>query len=161
MNIEVEAKIKLSKEEFDRLSDLLGEPDFVNQKNFIYNLPVGMVRIREIEGKRIVTYKGDIEGEKFKSLEEVEFETYSDLEKIRRFFNVLGFKETLVYEKKRADFNFENCVVSMDILGEDYYVEIEGKEEDIKRCLERLELENKKTEMRSYPEIVESKSQKS
>ena len=123
MAIETEAKIKLNKEEFDKLTKILGEPKFFSQKNVIYKLNKGMFRIREENGKRIITYKGEPKEGKFKSLEEVEFETESEVEKLKRFFSVLGHKEIMFIEKQRANFNFWECVVSLYLLnGRNYFI---------------------------------------
>ena len=156
MAIETEAKIKLNREEFDKLIKILGKPAFFPQKNTIYKLKEGMFRIREENGKRIITYKGELKKGKFKSLEEVEFKTDSDVDKLKRFFSVLGHKETMFIEKQRANYNYVGCVVSLDILnGNNYFIEIEGKIENIEKCLKKLGLQDKKFEKRSYMEIFQ------
>ncbi len=157
MTIETEAKIKINEEEFNNLIRILGKPKFFSQKNVIYKLKEGMFRIREENGNRIITYKGELKKTKFKSLEEVEFETDSDVEKLKHFFGLLGHMPTLIFEKKRANFNFLNCIVSLDILhGDNYFIEVEGKTENIEECLKKLGLQNKEFEKRSYMEILQN-----
>lgn len=157
MAIETEAKIKLEKSEFTRLINILGKPKFFLQKNIVYRIPGGMVRIREENGKRIVTYKGKRKKSKFKSRKEVEFKTDSNAEIMKSFLESFGFSKPFVYTKKRANVDFFGCVVSLDILNrKDFFIEVEGGEKDIEKCLKKLGLEKKKIEKRSYQDILQN-----
>ena len=58
---------------------------------------------------------------------------------------------------ERANFEVNNCVVSLDKLGNMYFIEVEGKEKDIEKVLKKLELENEVLEKRSYFKILGGK----
>jgi adenylate cyclase class IV len=151
--IETEVKIKLSKEEFQNIFEKFKGAKFVNQQNIIYEIPRGFVRIRRTEKGKTLTLKKEFYGE-FNSRKEIEFQTTSDLEILKEFLNELGLKESLDYSKRRADMLKNSCVVSLDILGENYYIEIEGNPEKIKQNLIELGLENHQLETKSYFELL-------
>ena len=155
MAIETETKLKISKKEFNCLKKILGKPKFFLQKNVIYRFKEGMFRIREENGKRIVTYKGKRKKSKFKSRKEIEFETDSNTNTLKSFLESFVFSKPFVYSKKRANFKHGECTVSLDILNiRDYFIEVEGREKDIERCLKELGLEKKKIEKRAYQDIL-------
>ncbi|MBI2045650.1 class IV adenylate cyclase [Candidatus Pacearchaeota archaeon] len=157
MAIETEAKIKINEKEFKNLIKILGKPVFFFQENIIYRLNNGMVRVREENGERIITFKGKRRKSKFKSRSEIEFKTDSGADTLRCFFESFGLSKPFIYSKRRANFNFGKCVVSLDILkGKDYFIEVEGKKENIEKCLKMLGLEKNKIEKRSYPEILQN-----
>lgn len=151
--IETEVKIKISKEEFCRLVSIFKSVNFVNQQNTLYEIPEGFVRIRRIGNVKTITLKKESEGE-FNSRKEIEFQTSSDLDIIKEFFCELGLKESLTYSKRRADVLLNNCIVSLDILGEEYYLEIEGSPDKIKENLKELSLEGHRLETKSYFELL-------
>jgi predicted adenylyl cyclase CyaB len=154
--IETEVKIKLNKEEKNRLEDRIGKRSrFFNQKNLLYQIENGYLRLREEKGKRIITYKGLGLDSQFNSREEIEFLTPFPFRYLKIFFERIGFKEDFYYEKKRAEFDLNNCTLALDILPNNQtYLEIEGEKKDILRNLEFLGLDIKNSEKRSYLEIL-------
>ncbi len=74
--------------------------------------------------------------------------------KVETILSFWGFKKFFSYEKERANFAWGNCAVSLDKLGADYYIEIEGEEAEINKVISRLNLEKKTLEKRSYLEIL-------
>jgi predicted adenylyl cyclase CyaB len=158
--IETEVKIKIKEEELERITHVLGKPKlkFVEQKNIIYRIPGGFLRIRYEEGRKIITFKGKRqEGRMFNSREEIEFDADSEeIKEIAGLLERLGFTEPLIYNKKRANVDFLGCVVSIDLLNEDIFLEIEGREEkNILKILKLFDMEKKVRERRSYLEILE------
>jgi len=79
--------------------------------------------------KTVLAYKGAREKGRFKKRLEVQTEI-SDVQSIRKMFAAIGYKEALVYEKKRQMWVFGGCEICLDelpLLGE--FVEIEGDSE--------------------------------
>jgi len=154
--VETEAKIKLTREEFEKFINLFNHPYFFVQENILYSISEGFVRIRKEKEKKILTLKKSAEGA-FNSREEIEFETKSDITTLKDFFTNLGLKESLSFRKRRANIYKNDCTISIDILKEDdYYIEIEGESEKIKQTINELNLQNHKLEKRSYLEILKS-----
>jgi adenylate cyclase class 2 len=86
-----------------------------------------------------LTYKGAKEKDNFKKRQEVEIEV-KDLDSAGKLLSALGFKQTLVVEKKRQIWQFGDCKVCLDelsLLGS--FVEIEGPDDrniaDVQRSL--------------------------
>ena len=87
-------------------------------------------RESDAKGERVVlTYKGPREDGKFKV--RPEFEIGASDEKLAiKFFEAMGYRKTLAFEKKRRIWNFCGCEVALDelaLLG--CFVEIEGLDE--------------------------------
>lgn len=154
--IETEAKIKLNEKEFKRFVNLFNRPYFFNQENIIYETPEGFVRIRREKEKKIIALKKSAEGE-FNSRTEIEFETKSDLATLKEFFKNLNIAETLTYRKRRANIYWGGCTISLDIIrANDYYIEIEGEPSEIKKTIQKLNLQDHELETRPYLEILKS-----
>jgi predicted adenylyl cyclase CyaB len=155
---EIEAKIKLSQFNLKRVVEKLGEPEYFDQENIFYRSKSDNLRVRYEKNKIILTRKGEAEKSKYKKREEVEWEfsgTREELEKLmieRKYSRVFG------YIKKRANYNHDGCVVSIDLLpNKDRYIEIESdSESDIERVVEFLGLDILPLEKRSYLEILNS-----
>ena len=176
--IEIEAKIPIEKQELERLVEELESSTpqnqanvtwdsernlplprpkgFFDQENIIYDFGETALRIRKEIGKTIVTYKGPLQENKFKSREEIEFRVNTDSETVAKIFSNLGFQETLRYTKQRANYQLNNCTISLDILeNNSHYIEIEGAEADIERTIQTLGLTDKPIEKRNYQEILQ------
>ncbi len=152
--IETEAKIKIEKEDLERIISLVGPVEFNLQKNRYYYFSDGLLRIRNENGKSVLTYKGRPKKSKYNAREEVEC-MIKDVENLEKIFDLLGFKDNFYYEKNRASFQLNNCIVCIDKLSNnDIYVEIEGNDEDISKNIDYLGFNDKKNESRSYPEIL-------
>ena len=155
MMIETEVKIRIDNEDLVRITNLLGEPNFVSQKNIIYLLPKGYLRVRFENDNAILTCKGERKKDLFKSRKEEE--VIVDFN-ILNIIEMLGLERRCVYLKKRADYSFCDCVISLDIIDEDFYIEIEGNEKNILCALKELSLNEKEMERRSYSEIYDKKN---
>ncbi|MBT3397730.1 class IV adenylate cyclase [archaeon] len=156
--VEIEAKIKLSEGEFQRIFQILGKPDFRKQKNAIYQIGETFFRIRDQENKTFITFKGKRQDKKLNCREEIEF-SISPNDHVEDFFLALGFSNPFVYVKKRADVKFNDCIVCLDILSENgFYVEVEGDEQAVNETLQKLNLVEKPIECRSYQEILQNEN---
>lgn len=153
--IETEVKIKINKEDLNRITNILGEPKFVRQKNIVYKLPKGYLRVRFEQEKVILTCKGERKEDRFGSRKELE--VFVD-QNILEIIKMIGLEKVSVYFKERADYDLHNCVVSLDLIHNDIYIEIEGEEEDILLVLKELELDKKEIERRQYWELYDKEN---
>jgi predicted adenylyl cyclase CyaB len=160
MKTETEVKIRLDEKDFAKILEKLGKPEFFVQKNAFYRFPEGFLRIRDENKKTIITYKGKSECSEFNEREEIEFNIHkSGLNELRDLFSKLGVKEALHYKKRRANFQLNGCVVSIDVLPNcGTYVEIEGNRKKIAKNLRALDLTRYPLESRSYFEMLGGKN---
>ncbi|MBS3094535.1 class IV adenylate cyclase [Candidatus Pacearchaeota archaeon] len=179
--IETEAKIKITSEEYNSLSvDLSNKISKVlresllrdytdvfkelSQTNIFYKNAENILLRMRIEQRTgmcgyqkpniYLTHKTNPnENSVYKSVNEDEIEVAEgDLENLLKS---IGFEEQVRYQKKRTNFIYNECAVSLDILPNDKrYIEIEGEEKNISEVIQRLGLQNKPIEKRSYLEIL-------
>lgn len=152
---ETECKIKVNDVEVDRILRILGKPEFFTQRNMIYPLDEGFIRIRLEKGKKIITLKGRREEGIYNTRREIEFIVCADVDRLESFFSAMRLNKKLTYEKKRANFSFNDCVVSIDHLESgEIFIEIEGERKSIEESVRILGLADKELERRSYYEIL-------
>lgn len=100
-----------------------------------------LLRLREIEGKYIVTFKRPAElsqnSSHYKIKEEKEIEV-SDYENVKSIFTGLGFKVFFIYEKYREIFDNGNVKIMMDHTPIGDFIEIEGDAEEIDKTAAQL-----------------------
>ena len=144
MSVEIEAKLKVDSAEpvKNKLAELGAE--FLAeqlQTDYYFDDPEASLtktdrclRLRqELAGdskKALLTYKGPREKGNFKKREEAEVEV-ADVDSAKRFILAIGYKGTVVFEKKRLIWRLGECMVSLDelpLLG--YFVEIEGPDDE-------------------------------
>ena len=114
------------------------------------------LRVREEAGRRtMLTYKErpDSEPEAVKRRHEIETEV-ADAEAITALLEALGYRPTLVYEKRRATYQLGGAEVVLDELPFGWFVEIEGEEIDILDAERRLELTAAEHVHETYPELT-------
>ena len=70
--IETEVKIKITDDELEQVISILGNAEFVFQKNIVYKIPKGYLRVRFEDKIAILTYKGERKNDLFGSREELE-----------------------------------------------------------------------------------------
>ena len=88
------------------------------------------LRLRhQLIGKKdqiVITFKGPRRKGRFKQRQEIQFEV-GDAELAEMFLAAIGYKRTLVYQKKRRVWHYRDCEIALDelpLLGK--FVEIEG-----------------------------------
>lgn len=151
--IEKEAKIKLTKEQFYDLLSSLPKSKANKQLNiFFMNCHNEMIRLRIENLKNILTIKKPIASENlFKYNYENEIEVDDSISKVLEF---LEFREVFSYKKDRINIFMNNCIVSFDKFdSNDFYVEIEGDDDNIWIVIKKLGLEDLEIEKKSYLEI--------
>lgn len=173
MATEIEAKIKISQKEAKQLAAILLKKgaystlstrkeinEFFDTKKSKLQKSDETLRIRTVKAfpnhdKYVVTYKGPRIVSKFKSREEIEFET-SDLKQTKKFFEKLGFMLNFKFEKKRLSFEYKNCVVEIDQLPKlGYFCEIEGKSARvIEKVKKELGLSDRPNIKSGYPTLL-------
>jgi adenylate cyclase class 2 len=101
-----------------------------------------LLRVRECDGRTLVTFKGPATVGRFKSREEVEFEA-SDASSVFRIFLAMGHLQKFIYEKYRTEYiqEGEKGIVMLDETPIGEFAEIEGEERWIDTVAEALGLD--------------------
>jgi|TARA_B100002003_G_scaffold248004_1_gene280708 predicted adenylyl cyclase CyaB len=156
-NLETEVKIKISDEKLEEITSLMGSPDYFEQTNVIYAMPVGFLRLRKEKNKTIITYKGAPLDDRFHSRQE--YESDLGLEQfpvLKDILGNIGLEETLSFTKKRAEFSLGHCKLFIDHIEGGIYFEIEAKyERDIPKAMSFFGLKEEDIEKRSYFQILQ------
>lgn len=153
--IETEVKLRVNEDVICRLEKELGKPhvnySWVRQENIIYRNENGFVRFRREGGDITLTIKGKRLPGKYNERPEVECGLPKDF-----FDKVLssGCVGAVVYEKKRASFDYNGCTVCLDNLSGQYFVEIEGTKDKIKKNIANLRLQKYPLITEDYAQIV-------
>jgi adenylate cyclase class 2 len=110
---------------------------------------------RQLIGRKeqiVITFKGPRRKGRFKQRQEIQFEV-SDARLAEMFLAAIGYKKTLVFQKKREAWHYNDCEVALDelpLLGR--FVEIEGPNE------RKIAAVQKKLDLADLPHIHESYS---
>ncbi len=170
-NIEMEIKIKLVKEEYDRLNDIMNikgrllsevnQQDTYYQSNNLINNMYKSLRIRSSGNKKILTYK-DHNNKMYCEEYEVEIDNSDNLKKI---FNSIGLTEITTINKNRKSYKYldkyEVSLDNVDKLG--YFIEIEVKEtisnyieeyNNLLKISKNLGLNINNIELKRYPQLM-------
>lgn len=160
MKKEIEVKIELTQDEFQKLAGDLN--DFQFEKTFGYfkedlsNIKDGIFpRIKYVEGKKkeiifTVKRKGSDNSEFFER-EETEIKLPGEiLDDLREIIKYLGFSKEIIFEKKRKNIVKDGVVISLDKLPFGFFAEFEGEPELIRKSLKELGLSNKPKITKSY-----------
>ena len=170
MGIEIEKKYRLTRERRERLITRLQESGATHvgeefEENTLYaggNLDSSrqVLRLRRIGSRTILTYK-----ERFTSASSIkhhrEDETgVEDPQALADILDALGYKPTLVYEKRRSTWLLKGTEIVVDELPFGLFVEIEGEENSITEVEQLLHLDEAETEMATYPELARKHGEK-
>jgi adenylate cyclase class 2 len=140
MCAEIEAKLKLdSPEEIKRrLADAGAEfwqeqmqtDNYFDDANATFKKSDRCLRLRRLLVDKsetfLLTYKGAREKNEFKKRQEIEIDV-GDGNSAEKLLSALGYKKSLVFEKKRRLYRLDQCKIALDelpLLG--YFLEIEG-----------------------------------
>ncbi|MDX2267436.1 MAG: class IV adenylate cyclase [Bryobacter sp.] len=137
---ETEVKVRLAKpEEFVGRLEAAGfrvDRPRVFEKNAILDTAEGglraqgcLLRVREVGGKVVITFKGKATVGKVKSREEIEYEC-SDAAAGFGVFAGLGYLSKFIYEKYRTEYRRDGSlgVVTVDETPIGWFAELEGEE---------------------------------
>lgn len=170
-NIEMEIKIRLTKEEYDNLNDLMktkgrlllesNQQDTYYQSNYLIGDMNKSLRIRTSGNKKILTYKNH-NNKMYCEEYEVEIDNSDNLKKI---FDSIGLTKITIVNKNRKIYNYldkyEVSLDKVDNLG--YFIEIEVKEtindyleeyDNLLKISKNLGLNLNNIEQKRYPQLM-------
>ncbi|HEV7645843.1 MAG TPA: class IV adenylate cyclase [Pyrinomonadaceae bacterium] len=164
MSIEIEKKYLLTADERSNLVLALKETDvkFVGEdfeENIIFtggilNDKQAVLRLRRIGEKTLLTYKERLPTQSGIK-HQIEHETMvEDFAAALQIFESLGFTRSLVYEKKRRTWRFDDVEVVLDELPFGLYMEIEGTVEAIEKTEKLLGIETLEAVHETYPQLT-------
>lgn len=165
MAVEIEKKYRLSGEQRARVLQKLREvgarleaEDFETNTLFtggiLSSKPAAVLRLRTTQSKAVLTYKESlaIDSEIKRRLEH---ETVvSDGKAMNDVLLSLGYKPSLIYEKRRQTWQFGAVEIAVDELPFGFYLEIEGAEDEILNAESKLELNDLIAENEPYPGLT-------
>ncbi len=170
-SVEMEIKVKLTKDEYNNLSEIMEEKgkfllesnqcDTYYQSDYLNADMNKWLRIRVSGNKKIVTYK-NINNKMYCDEYEVEIDNNDNLEKI---FGAIGLKKIIVVNKNRKNYSYldkyEVSLDKVDNLG--YFIEIEVKKniddylkeyDDLLKNSRKLGLNLNNIEPKRYPQLM-------
>ena len=164
MAFEIEKKYPLTAKRDSALRERLGGAGATyeglsNEENTIYRGGVldetgGVVRIRRVDGKALLTFKRRVEGE-HEAKTQIEHESeIANADAVADILHELGLRPVLVYEKRRETWKLGDAEVVLDELPFGLYMEIEGSLTAIKEAEVLLGIEDLPTEVRTYPTLT-------
>jgi predicted adenylyl cyclase CyaB len=156
--LEREVKINMGCKKLKQLTSILGTPNYFQQTNIIYDLPEGFLRLRKEKNNTVITYKSERINDKFGSREELEFELEENqFPIIRQIFEMMGLKETLHFNKKRAEYKTDYSKLFIDHMPTGIYLEIEAESDEyITHTMKKLGFDEKDIEKKSYFELMQN-----
>ena len=159
VSIETEVKLRVNEDVICRLEKELGRPwredNWKRQENVIYRTGEGFVRVRREDGEVTLTIKGKRLPGDYNERPEVECGL-----PLAFFDQVLKSASdgAIIYEKKRASYDYNGCTVCLDNLKGQYFVEIEGEKDRIDKNIVSLRLEGFPRLKEDYAQIVSGRS---
>lgn len=163
MAIEIEKKYRIDKkiivELTAKLADIGAAFSYeVFEENYLHRGGLldgrsATLRVRKTDFRTTLTYKEKVPTENdFKH--QIEFETdVSNVEATESIIEKLGYKLSVIYEKHRKAWDFNNVEIVLDELPFGYYMEIEGSVEDIGTVEQLLGADKFEVEPRGYPRL--------
>lgn len=113
-----------------------------------------VLRLRKTQNRTTLTYKepksvnGHIK-------EKIEFETeVSDVDQTESIIAALGYRVSVIYEKRRKIYHLDDVEVVLDELPFGLFMEIEGTHNAIARAESRLGAKKLRPELRGYPSLT-------
>jgi len=117
-----------------------------------------IVRLREVGGKFVLTWKGPGEQSKYKSRPELET-TVGSLDVLHKILGQLGFEPVFRYEKYRREFaqgNNSHGVVTLDETPIGDFLELEGPGDWIDETASRLGFSPENYSLESYGRLYQN-----
>jgi adenylate cyclase, class 2 len=113
------------------------------------------VRLRRAKGRTILTYKGPARFEGGAKVREEREVDVSDAGEAEAILAGLGLQPRFRYDKRREEWNCEDCVVALDTTPIGTFVEIEGDPTAIRKLIARLGLDFREAIPYSYAELYQ------
>ena len=165
MATEIEKKYRLTLEQREALSHRLRQVGATLQvrefeENTIYaggslDPRRQVLRLRRVGDEAILTYKERNESTSAIKHHQEDETRVEDAAALAAILEALGYRPTLVYEKRRATWHIRQAEVVLDELPFGLFVEIEGEENEIEEVEVLLNLGHAEAEMSTYPELAE------
>lgn len=114
-----------------------------------------VLRLRRVGVAAIFTYKERGESASAIKRHREDETRVEDAAALAEILEALGYRPTLVYEKRRSTWHVRQTEVVLDELPFGLFVEIEGEENDITEIENLLNLASAEAEMSTYPELAE------
>lgn len=164
MSIEVEQKYRLTNAQRERITTKLRDAgaqfagtDFETNVLFsggVVSLKQAVLRLRTTADQAVLTYKESLPSDSAVK-RRLEHETVvTDAAATHQILLSLGYKPSLIYEKRRQTWRFETVEIVVDELPFGFYLEIEGAENDILDAETKLDLTDLIHEHESYPALT-------
>jgi adenylate cyclase, class 2 len=113
-----------------------------------------VLRLRKTDAKTLLTYKEAL-GNNGHVKQKIEFETeVSDVDQTEKIIAALGYRLSVVYEKRRKTYHLKNVEVVLDELPFGIYMEIEGTHSAIIAAEKLLGARKLRPEIRGYPRLT-------
>ncbi|SDB01764.1 adenylate cyclase, class 2 [Desulfonatronum thiosulfatophilum] len=139
------------------------------EDNFIFDTPDKLLRSQNIllrlrhAGETVLTLKKKPESlpaddSRYKILEEVET-VVGDMAALRKILEHLGYGVAFRYQKFRATWQWESCIICLDTLPFTQVVELEGTPESIQRTAQRFGLDNLQSSTLNYLQLYRTHQQ--
>ena len=164
MAIEIEKKYRLTLEEREVLLARLDESGATHEgeeleENILYgggNLDASkqVLRLRRTGRKTILTFKERYASDSAIKQHREDETGIEDAEALIAILDALGYKQTLIYEKRRSTWQWKSAEIVVDELPFGLFVEIEGEESVIVEVEQALGLAEATAEMATYPELA-------
>ncbi|HEV2763590.1 MAG TPA: class IV adenylate cyclase [Pyrinomonadaceae bacterium] len=168
MGVEIEKKYKIADDVADpaggrlraRLSAAGAEArgrEF--EENTLYtgpNLERGgrVLRLRRVGGRAVLTFKERLPTASLVKHHREDETGVEDAEALATILEALGYRPTLVYEKRRETFRLQGVEVVIDELPFGLFVEIEGEEAVIEKVESLLGLSDAEALLTTYPQLA-------
>jgi adenylate cyclase class 2 len=164
MSIEIEKKYRLTSKQREEV--LLRLPQIGAQRsgeefeeNTLYagealDLARSVLRLRRVGKRAILTYK-----ERFPTRSDIKHQredetAVADAEAMELILEALGFTAALVYEKRRETWTLGKTEIVIDELPFGLFMEIEGREQDIRDIESKLGIKRLRAESATYPQLT-------
>lgn len=164
MGLEIEKKYRLTREEREQLMMCLRESGATHEgeefeENTLYaggnlDLSKQALRLRRVGGRTVLTFKERYASESAIKQHREDETGVEDAEALAAILDALGYKRTLVYEKRRSTWRWKTAEIVVDELPFGLFVEIEGEESIINEVEQSLSLNEAEAEMATYPELA-------
>ena len=164
MAIETEKKYRVDEAIAKRITARLEElgavfSSEVFEENFLHRGGLiderrAVLRLRKVGRKTILTYKERIRND-LDVKHKIEFETeVSDVDAMEKIIGMLGYRLSVIYEKRRRTWHLDNVEVVLDELPFGLYMEIEGTHTNIRKAERLLRIQHLTPETRGYPRLT-------
>ena len=164
MAIEIEKKYRLDKKRHDEIVGRLEKlgatfTKEVFEENYLHRGGLldergATLRLRKIGDFTVLTYKEKMRNDS-DIKHKMEYETVvADVDAMENIIGRLGYRLSVIYEKRRKIWHFKNVEVMIDELPFGLYMEIEGTIENISKSERQLGIQDLEAETRGYPRLT-------